>query len=198
MNIVLMGNGVNSERLKERWNILQMDGTEYYDYRNERLISIKCPNASSPNPVLNLALECPNKLYYTRKSEYANQQLEDPFLEALADGGFQVEELARLEYPEGTLIENNDWNYELLIEQTHALLQQENVVIFEAAFKYEKLFSRTDILVRRGNDIKLIEVKAKSFDPDDEQLLVGAREGLKSGWKPYLFDVAFQRYVIQK
>lgn len=145
-----------------------------------------------------LALECPNKLYYTRKEEYANQQLEDTFLQALAEGGFQVEELARLEYPEGILIENNDWDYDLLVEQTNDLIQRENIVIFEAAFRFENLFIRTDILVKRGKDIKLIEVKAKSFDPADENLLIGARGGLVSGWKPYLFDVAFQRYVIQK
>ena len=144
------------------------------------------------------ALECPNKLFYTRKEEYANSKLEDPFLEALAQGGFQVEELARLHFPDGILIENNDWNYELLAGQTEELLQRENVVIFEAAFKYENLFIRTDILVKRGNEIQLIEVKAKSFDPADENLLVGKRGGLVSGWRPYLFDVAFQRYVIQK
>ena len=28
--------------------------------------------------------------------------------------------------------------------------------------------------------------------------LIGKKGGLVSGWKPYLFDVAFQRYVIQK
>ncbi len=145
-----------------------------------------------------LALKCPNKLYYTRKDEYANQQLEDTFLQALAEGGFQVEELARLEYPDGVLIENNDWNYDLLVEQTNELLQRENVVIFEAAFKYDNLFIRTDILVKRGNDIKLVEVKAKSFDPEDDNLLIGKKGGMVSGWKPYLFDVAFQRYVIKK
>ncbi|MBZ9730397.1 DUF2779 domain-containing protein [Salegentibacter sp. JZCK2] len=144
------------------------------------------------------ALECPNKLFYTKKKEYANRKLEDPLLEALAQGGFQVEELARLHYPEGILIENNDWNYDLLAQQTDELLQQENVVIFEAAFKFENLFIRTDILVKRGNNIQLIEVKAKSFDPEDENLLVGKKGGLVSGWKPYLFDVAFQKYVIQK
>ena len=145
-----------------------------------------------------LALECPNKLYYTRKSEYANQQIDDPFLEALAQGGFQVEELARLEYPDGILIESNDWNYDLLVEQTNESLRRENVVIFEAAFRFENLFIRTDILVKKGNEIRLIEVKAKSFDPDDDNLLIGKRGGLVGGWKPYLFDVAFQRYVIQK
>ena len=30
-------------------------------------------------------MECPAKLYYTRKSEYANQKLDDPFLIALAE-----------------------------------------------------------------------------------------------------------------
>lgn len=143
-----------------------------------------------------LALSCPNKLYFTRKEEYANQQLNDPFLRALADGGFQVEELARLEYPDGVLIEGNDGNYDLLAAQTQELLQREEVVIFEAAFKTGNLFIRTDIRVKKGNSIQLIEVKAKSFDPDDEYMLVGKRGGLVSGWKPYLFDVAFQRHVI--
>ncbi len=145
-----------------------------------------------------LALDCPNKLFYTKKSEYTNKQLDDPFLHALAQGGFQVEELARLEFQDGVLIEGNDWNYDLLAAQTVELLQRENVVIFEAAFKYENLFIRTDILVKRGNNIQLIEVKAKSFDPADENLLLGKKGGLVAGWKPYLFDVAFQRYVMQQ
>jgi len=63
-----------------------------------------------------LALECPNKLYYTKNKEYASQQLEDPFLQALAEGGFQVEELARLEYLEGVLIEDNDCNYDIKLK----------------------------------------------------------------------------------
>ncbi len=145
-----------------------------------------------------LALECPNKLFYTRKKEYANQKQEDEFLEALAQGGFQVEELARLEYPEGVLIEGNDGDYEWLVQRTNDLLTQENVVIFEAAFKYDNLFIRTDILVKRGNDIQLIEVKAKSYDPFDENLLIGKRGGIVGSWKPYLFDVAFQNHVIQQ
>jgi hypothetical protein len=143
------------------------------------------------------ALECPNKLYYTKKKEYGNLKQEDPFLEALAQGGFQVEELARLEYPAGHLIEGNNWNYDLLVEQTNELLKQENVVIFEAAFKFKELFIRTDILVKKGNDIELIEVKAKSYDPFNENTFIGKQGKLVSSWKPYLFDVAFQDHVIQ-
>ena len=48
-----------------------------------------------------LALECETKLYYTKKpKEYPDQKIDDPFLDSLAEGGFQVGELA-LETHEG-------------------------------------------------------------------------------------------------
>ena len=144
-----------------------------------------------------LGLECPNKLYYTRKKEYANKKQEDPFLQALAQGGFQVEEMARMQYPNGILIEGNDWDYELLWQQTQKLLQQENVIIYEPAFLIDGLFIRVDVLVKKGNNIELVEVKSKSFTPNDEYLFIGKREKMVSGWKPYLFDIAFQKYVMQ-
>lgn len=146
-----------------------------------------------------LGLECPTKLYYTnKKSEFANIKLDDPFLQSLAKGGFQVEALARLEYPDGHLIQAEHHEYQKAIDETNALLKQENCVIFEAAFAHETLFIRADILVKKGNHIELIEVKAKSFDPNDDYLFVGKKGGMVGDWKPYLFDVAFQRYVIQK
>lgn len=144
-----------------------------------------------------LGLECPNKLYYTGKNDYVNTKKEDPFLEALAQGGFQVEELARMHYPDGVLIEGNPWEYEAAWNKTQELLKQENVVIYEASFLVDGLFIRTDVLVKKGNKIQLIEVKSKSFIPQDEYLLVGKRGGMVAGWKPYLFDVAFQKHVIQ-
>ena len=129
-----------------------------------------------------LGLECPNKLYYTGKKKYANQKKEDPFLKALAEGGFQVEELSRMHYPDGILIEGNDGDYEDLFNKTKQLLSNENVIIFEAAFLIEGLFIRTDILLKKGNSIQLIEVKSKSYDPLDENLLIGKRGGLVYLW----------------
>ena len=40
-------------------------------------------------------MECPTKLYYSRIHNYQNNQLEDPFLESLAEGGYQIGELAK-------------------------------------------------------------------------------------------------------
>ncbi len=146
-----------------------------------------------------LALECPNKLYYTRKKEYVNNKNDNPFLAALADGGFQVEELARMQYPGGVLVDDDKYDrydYQALWEETQELLKRDKVIIYEAAFLIDGLFIRTDILVKNGDYIKLIEVKSKTFDPTDDHLLVGVRGKIVSTWKPYLMDVAFQQHVM--
>lgn len=145
-------------------------------------------------------LECPNKLYFSNSPDvYHNIKNEDPFLGALASGGFQIEEYARLHYPNGILVdatyEDND--YQDLADQTNELLKQENVVIYEAAFYVNDLFIRTDVLIKKGNKIELIEVKAKSIDPNKDHNFVGKKGGLVGDWKPYLFDLAFQSYVTQ-
>ncbi|WP_437395445.1 DUF2779 domain-containing protein [Flagellimonas lutimaris] len=144
-----------------------------------------------------LGLECPNKLYYTNNKDYANIKNEDSFLEALAQGGFQVEELARLHFPGGHLIDEDTWEYEKAWDLTRNLLSKENVIIYEAAFLIEGLYIKTDILVKKGNNIDLIEVKSKSFDPDDDYLFIGKSNKMLAGWKPYLFDVAYQKHVMQ-
>lgn len=144
-----------------------------------------------------LGLECPNKLYFTSKHEYANKKVEDTFLKALAKGGFQVEELARMHYPEGIFIDTEPHEYEKACELTQEALKQNNVVIYEAAFLVNGYFIRTDILEKKGDLVRLIEVKAKSFNPTDENTFIGKKGGLVSSWKPYLFDLAFQKRVAQ-
>ncbi len=42
-----------------------------------------------------MALDCITKLYYANNPEYADENMSDPFLESLAEGGFQVGELAK-------------------------------------------------------------------------------------------------------
>lgn len=146
-----------------------------------------------------LGLECPNKLFYTGKpDEYVDNKVDDPFMAALAQGGFQVEALARMQYPDGIFITAEHYEYRKATDLTRAALQQENVTLFEAAFLVDGLFVRTDILVKTGNVIQLIEVKAKSHDPNDENIFLGKKGGMVPGWKPYLFDLAFQKYVVQK
>ncbi|MDB5231660.1 MAG: hypothetical protein JWN76_2465 [Chitinophagaceae bacterium] len=141
-----------------------------------------------------LAVECSAKLFYTGKKDiYYDSKLDNEFLMALAEGGFQVGELAKLYYPGGVNIESLD--YETALQQTAALLKEENVIIYEGAFRYEDLFIRADIIVKEGNKIKLLEVKAKSIDGEET---FTTKNGIKSKWRPYLDDVAFQKHVIIK
>lgn len=145
-----------------------------------------------------LALDCPTKLYYTRNPIYENSSETDSFLQGLAQGGFQVEELARMYFPDGIPILDEDWNYNKLADRTAALLQQENITIFEAAFLIDGLFIRVDILEKKGNAVRLIEVKAKSVDSSSHDTYLTNKGSFKNGMQPYLYDVSFQQFVIQK
>jgi hypothetical protein len=146
-----------------------------------------------------IGLECPNKLFFTHhRDHYPSTKTDDTFLLSLAQGGFQVEELARMHYPGGVLVDTEHYDYPGAVRKTEALLENENVVIYEAAFLWNNLFIRTDILKKQGNQIDLIEVKAKLYDSDDEYAFVGKKGKLVSSWKPYLFDLAFQKHVLSK
>lgn len=144
-----------------------------------------------------LAIECPTKLFYTGKDKvYANKKLDDPFLAALARGGFQVGELAKLYFPGGHDIETLD--YEEACAHTNELLKQDKVTIFEAAIKVDKLFVRVDVLQKNGNQIDLIEVKSKSYDPENPEGFSKKNGELRANWVQYFYDVAFQAYVARK
>lgn len=139
------------------------------------------------------ALECPTKLYYDGKSaEYINLSTKDEFLQALAEGGYQVGELAKYYYPNGYDIKEP--GYKIPLERTNTLLSQTNVTIYEAAIRYNNFFIRIDILNKIANKLEIIEVKAKSFDPNSDSF-INKSGYLSSEWKSYLYDVAFQVWV---
>ena len=137
-------------------------------------------------------LECPIKL----SVDYESSEDKNEFLDALADGGFQAEELSRLYYSPGVLIE--DYDYATSLQKTRDLIKKPKSIIYEAAFLHENLFIRTDILVKTDNVIKVIEVKAKSFDSTMENIFKSKSGNIRQQWRTYLFDLAFQKYVVKK
>jgi len=143
-----------------------------------------------------LACECVTKLYYTGRKEYGDTKDNDSFLKSLAEGGFQVGELAKLYFEDGHEIATLD--YDQAINETEELLKKENVVIYEAAFRFGTLFVRVDILKKAGREVQLIEVKAKSIDTDEDSFYKKRTRELDSDWEPYLLDVAFQTHVASK
>jgi len=107
-----------------------------------------------------MAQECPTKLYFTGKDQYANRKLDDPFLKALAKGGFQVGKLAQLQYGPGEEITERD--YERAYAQTRLSLSQPKVTLFEASIRFENHFVKADIIRRTDNTLQIIEVKANA------------------------------------
>lgn len=142
-----------------------------------------------------LALTCPTKLFYTGKPHYANANDGNDFLAMLADGGFQVGELAKLMYPGG--IEITAKGSAQALAETAELLKQDYIVLFEPAIAFANLLVRVDVLVKTGSILQVIEVKAKSYSGDPSSLS-GKRTPIKADVLPYVQDVAFQKYVIQK
>ncbi len=151
-----------------------------------------------------LACECETKLYYTRKADYADQSVDDPFLLELAKGGFQVGELAKYYFSDNAAeitVEAKD--YEGALEETGRRIGRGDKWIAEAALRYENLFIRADIfqIDAAEKQIGLYEVKSKSWSSADEFIRTwkkGEDKGKQvvvTEWKAYLLDIAFQKYV---
>jgi len=143
-----------------------------------------------------IALECPTKLFYMDKEEYLDNSLKNSFLKAIADGGEQVGAMAKCYYPEG--IEITEIDPEKAIAKTEALLNEKEITLFEAAIEFENLLIRADILIKKGDNFELIEVKSKAINGIKIESEMGIGCNIKSKWKPYIKDVAFQRYVLKK
>ena len=143
-----------------------------------------------------VALDCPTRLYYCCDDRYANQDVDNDFLQALAKGGYQVGELAKVYYQIPDEADIKSLDYDDALKQTQELFKKENVNIAEAAFKFGKLFVRADIIVKNGHHIDLIEVKAKSWEESTH--FINTKNAVKSDILHYVYDVAFQKYVIEK
>ena len=107
------------------------------------------------------ALECPSKLYYkTHPETYQSSEDDNEFLMALAEGGMQVGELAKHYYPGGIDIPYSK-DKQTTLSTTSTLLEQVEVIIYEAAINFGRTYALVDILKKEGNTLHLIEVKSK-------------------------------------
>ena len=148
------------------------------------------------------ALFCPASLYYYYDSDnYANQMNEDDFLQALAEGGQQVGEMAKVYYDVQADADIKTLDYDESLKKTRELFMRDEVTIAEAAITWKNCFVRADIIEKNGKQINLIEVKAKSWDENRDSFWGSARSHqdntVTKDIREYVYDVAFQKYVIQ-
>ena len=150
-----------------------------------------------------LASTCVTKLYY-QELGYPRRDDQNPYLAMLAEGGYMVEQLARLMFPGGITLEYGG-DPEKHWRETSSRLQQDQTTLFEATLLSGRKLARVDILKKKGIRLDLIEVKSKSFDGDD---IEEGPEGpfrakrnphaILAPWIPYLEDVAYQTLVLRE
>jgi len=80
-------------------------------------------------------------------------------------------------------------------------------VLFEATLLSGVKMARVDILVKRGDDFEIVEVKSKSYDGEKARqrevegkpsIFHGVRGAIDPNWKEYLLDVAFQMMLLRE
>ncbi len=101
--------------------------------------------------------------------------------------GNEISELSkdyyRVKYPDYKVVDfSNNFDIEFVEAETSKLLKsEEDVIIFEAGFRYNDFTLRTDVLIKVKNKVSIVEVKATT-EP--------ARE--------HMYDVAYQHFILSK
>ena len=142
-----------------------------------------------------VARSCPTKLYY-RMNKYPSAKDGDEYMELLAEGGYMIGAIATLLFDNPILVDEPD--HDKAVALTQEYFKQENIILLEAAFESQGKFARPDILIKQGNALTLIEVKAKSFDSTEENPFRGKKGGIVSDWRPYLEDITFQALILHE
>ena len=110
------------------------------------------------------ALICPASMkYYHDSDEYANQNNNDDFLQALADGGNQAGNLAKVYYgiAQGSANDIDVLDYDTAKSRTDDLMRLDEVNIAEADFSWKNCFVRADIIEKKVKVVNLIDVTAE-------------------------------------
>src|SRR5688500_13726314 len=137
-----------------------------------------------------LASSCAKKLVY-KKAGYPISNDTNEYMQMLARGGYVVGLYAQLMYPEGIEVEGG--TPEKTSNETRRLLSEnENITLFEACFVAGEKVVRTDILVKKENELHIIEVKSVSHDSENDS------SKQKRKLREYMLDLAFQTLVVQE
>ncbi len=146
-----------------------------------------------------IAQDCPAKLYYT-KTGYPSKLEGNEYMAYLADGGFMVEKLAQLLFPQGehTEFPPSDIDGAWAFTQDW-IAKTDQGVLFEAVIISEPFMVRVDILEKQGRVLILNEVKSISGDKSEGgNPFRGKQGGISSKRRPYVEDICFQVLTAEK
>ncbi len=107
-------------------------------------------------------LQCWKRLYWEVHRRDLLPEADDPGLQAIFDAGHEVGSLACERHPGGVLIEGDHFHHAEAVEATRLAMDEPSVpAIFEAAFTFQGVKVRADILIRHADGTwDLQEVKS--------------------------------------
>lgn len=142
------------------------------------------PNHLTKSKYLN-GLRCHKRLWY--EENYRDKKPDTTISERrLFDQSKKVGILARSHFSEGVLINTTD--PENAIEQTKEAIERGESCIFEAAFIFNDVLVRCDILQKDTNYWRITEIKASTVNRTIKASKIVKEE--------YLHDLAIQKYVL--
>jgi CRISPR/Cas system-associated exonuclease Cas4 (RecB family) len=150
------------------------------------------------------ARTCATKLFYREKG-YPSTWDDNKYLALLAQGGYMVEKMAKLLFPEGRELPY-DGSAEASARLTAEAMDADRVTIFEGTFLHRGRLARVDILDKCGTVFDVIEVKSGSYSSREAAARAAAgqtnpfrtKKGAIAAWRrTYLEDVTFQVLVLR-
>jgi hypothetical protein len=150
-----------------------------------------------------LARTCPAKLYF-RENGYPDNREGNAYLRLLAEGGYMVEALAKARYRDGIQLEYGR-DVAADFARTVEYLKRDEVTLFEATLLVGRRHARVDVLQKKGNTVRLLEVKSKSFDSVEHQACSNGafrqnkpQARIRSEWREKLEDVTYQTLLLEE
>jgi hypothetical protein len=128
------------------------------DSPHESRIRPKVASRTLSKSDFKLARTCDAKLFF-RENGFPDNRDSNPYLALLAEGGYMVEALAKAKYVDGVQLEYGRGvadDFQRTIDQ----LGRDQVALFEATLLVGRQQARVDILEKKGNTVRLLEVKA--------------------------------------
>jgi hypothetical protein len=132
----------------------------------------------------------------------------DQYLRLLQRGGYMVEALAKAKYPDAVQLDyGGDFGEDFA--RTMGLLERQSVTLFEATLLFGRRLARVDILEKKDNKFRLIEVKSSKFDGAKHAADLAAGKagafrverkphGIRKDWLDYFEDIAFQQLLLER
>ena len=139
-------------------------------------------------------LECSTKLYYYSQN-YPEDQTALPFIRNAIFNKRLVKALARSAFPDGVFVEES--SIKKAAETTKALLEGKQVVVFDAIFEHNRIMARLPIVCKQADKLTIFHTQIKAFDSRKHRVR-NSGGNIRSKWRSYLLDFAFQIYVVKQ